>query len=70
MLETTMADDKHYDGLRELDQNVLDEVVREGDATLDAQLQIATAADQRATTTTPDSKLLPQRVPLLGVSRS
>jgi hypothetical protein len=45
-----MADDKDYDGLRDLDLNVLDEVVREGDAKLDAQLQVATAADQRALT--------------------
>ena len=45
-----MADDKQYDGLRDLDQNVLDEVVREGSAKLDSQLQVATAADQRALT--------------------
>jgi hypothetical protein len=45
-----MAVDKDYDGLRDLDDNVLGEVVREGEAKLEAQLQIATAADQRALT--------------------
>jgi len=45
-----MADDKQYDALRELDQKVLDEVVQEGRQRLDAQLQIATSADQRALT--------------------
>lgn len=39
-----------YDDLRNLSRDVLDEVVREGELRLEAQLQIATAADQRALT--------------------
>lgn len=45
-----MDDDKQYDGLRDLDVSILDEIVREGSARLEAQLQIAIAADQRALT--------------------
>ena len=45
-----MVDDKQYDGLRELDEQILEEAVREGTARLEAQLQVATAADQRALT--------------------
>src|SRR6476620_6138339 len=45
-----MTDDKQFDGLRELDDEVLTEVVQEGRDRLAAQLQVATAADQRALT--------------------
>lgn len=39
-----------YDALRSLDDEVLQEAIREGEARLEAQLLIATAADQRALT--------------------
>jgi hypothetical protein len=43
-----MVDCNLFEPLRALDQKVLDEIVREGEVRLSAQLQIATAADQRA----------------------
>ena len=43
-----MVDCKLFEPLRSLSQGVLDEIVREGEERLKAQLQIATAADQRA----------------------
>jgi hypothetical protein len=47
---SSMTGGNPYDDLRTLDDEVLKEVVREGEARLLAQLQIATAADQRALT--------------------
>jgi hypothetical protein len=43
-----MARDKNLDSLRELDSDVLNEVIREGEAMLQAQFSAATASDQRA----------------------
>lgn len=43
-----MVDCNLFEPLRPLSQKVLDEIVREGEERLKAQLQIATAADQRA----------------------
>src|SRR5687767_2757293 len=45
-----MPDDKQFEALRALDERVLDEVVSEGNARLQAQLHIASSADQRALT--------------------
>lgn len=45
-----MASDNQYNALRTLDDEVLKEAVREGEVRLQAQLQTATAADQRALT--------------------
>jgi hypothetical protein len=43
-----MVDCNLFEPLRALSQGVMDEIVREGEERLRAQLQIATAADQRA----------------------
>jgi hypothetical protein len=45
-----MADLQKFDVLRRFEADVLSEIVKEGEARLQAQLQIATAADQRALT--------------------
>lgn len=45
-----MAERNDFESLRTLSDDVLAEVVREGELRLQAQLQIATAADQRALT--------------------
>lgn len=45
-----MARGKNLDALRTLDQSILAEIVREGEARIAAQFAAATAADQRALT--------------------
>ncbi|RYG37096.1 MAG: hypothetical protein EON93_04145 [Burkholderiales bacterium] len=43
-----MAYDKRFDQVRSLPRAIQDEIIREGEAHLDAQLQSANASDQRA----------------------